>query len=414
MKKALKSSRHLLTYLLTYLLACLFVLIFVDCALADASIPLVIIEGESLTEWQGKTDVREAVLTYMDSDTGVSFTRRITIRPQGTSSLGFEKKNFTIQMTDKAVEVSSDWGEQSLYCLKANYIDPTHAGNVVSARLAAQMNAAYGLFEDAPNNGVIDGFPVWVILNDSDAGLYTWNIPKSSWMFGMDENNPNHIVMCCEDWTDGCMFRQNYYIPDTEWSVEVGPENSATVEKFARLLHFVVDSDDETFVEQFDQYLNLDACLNYYCFICITNAVDNYGKNTLMTTYDGLVWAPSLYDLDSLWGIKYDGSAALSFSEETTLYARSDNYLFTRIRTLFSEELQTRYAKLRSTILSNEHIQEEFNSFVTGIPESAYESDQEMWNSDGRMIRTLDLMWSLMDEYWPIIDASMGYTVSAN
>lgn len=393
-----------------FLLLCV-VLLYVGGAIAEASLPIVTIESESLTDWQSKKDVREATLSYRDFSGGVIFSSKITIRPQGSSSLGYDKKNFTISFTEEAVELLPEWGAQSIYCLKANYIDPTQAGNVVSNRLAAQMNAAYGLFENTPNHGTVDGFPVWVILNGKDAGLYTWNIPKKDWMFGMDEENPNHIVMGCEGWLGSCVFMSDSFELDTEWSVEVGAEDSSTFEKFTRVLSFIATADDETFVNDFEQYLNLDACLNYYLFVCITHASDNVAKNMLMATWDGQVWYPMLYDLDSLWGISYDGTALVDGSVLDVVYAQ--NRLFERLRTFYWDQLCERYAELRSDILSTKNIHEEFLRFTEGIPIGAYFIDTQLWHSDGSHIRTLDLMWALMDEYLPIVDAEFQYQEAA-
>lgn len=382
---------------------------YTEPASAETMIPVVTIEAPSLEDWWGKEDVREATLTYRDFSTGVSFTRAITIKPQGSSSMNYPKKNFTIKMTEEAVQVNEAWGAQSKYCLKANYVDPTHASNVVSARLAAHMNEAYGLYEQTPNHGLIDGFPVWVILNGQDAGLYTWNIPKDAWMFGMDEENENHIVMCCEEWTEGCNMQRDYYELDAEWSIEVGPNTSATIEKFTRLLRFVSTASDEEFKANFDQYLNLDACLNYYCYICISDAWDNSARNMLMATWDGQVWYPMLYDLDSLWGIYWDGQSTTEVGATNVIY--NQNRLFERIRELYGEELRARYAELREGILSVDSIKAAFYEFVETIPADCYTMDQAMWNSDGQRIRTLDLMWSLMDTYLPQIDAEFGYNV---
>lgn len=367
-------------------------------------LPVVYITGHSLTDWGGKEDEREAVLSYTFGGEEL-FSTAITIKPQGSSSLDYDKKNFTIKL-DEAVTMEEHWGAQTKYCLKANYIDPTHAGNVVSAKLAGEMNAAYGVLDQAPNNGSIDGFPCWVILNGEPAGLYCWNIPKDAWMFGMDQENPDHIVMCGEGWTDATLFSTSEFTWE-DWSVEAGPEDEATHEKFTRLLNFVANTSDEEFVAHFEEYLDLDACLNYFCFVSVSNAVDNVGKNTLMVTYDGQIWAPALYDLDSLWGIKWDG-LALECSG-TAVY--TDNYLWARIRSLFYPELCARYAELRESVLSDEHIWEVFESFTASIPAEAYELDTELWNPDGHLIRTLPLMKLCVEFYLPSVDREFEYRI---
>lgn len=398
--------QKLLSLFLTVLLC------FTACAAglaeADASLPTVRITAESLTDWTGKSDVREAVLSYEAPAAGQSFTRSITIRPQGTSSLWYDKKNFTIVMQDGGVKMQPAWGEQTEYCLKANYIDPTHAGNVVSAKLAGRMQAATGLFEGLPNRGAIDGFPVWLELNGVPQGIYCWNIPKGGWMFGMDEGNENHIVMCCEGWTDGCTFQSDVFWLDEDWSIEFGPETSKTIVKFDRLVDFIVNSSDEEFVRSFDQYLNLDACLNYYCFMCIANANDNEAKNMLMVTWDGEIWQPMLYDLDSLWGV--DGGGKALTTDIALSLVHGSNRLFQRMWEHFNPQLRERYALLRGSVLSEESIWNAFNDFAARIPADALAWDNAVWNPNGEFIRTYELMAEQMAVYLPLTDAEFGYT----
>ena len=372
-------------------------------------IPRIEVYANSLTNWVDKKDEREATMTYTDPVTGDSFTEIITLRPQGTSSLSYVKKNFTIVFQTGEVEVNPDWGYQSEYCLKANYIDPTQACNVVSARLAGQIYRDYGLHEDAPNNGAVDGFPVWLVFNGIPEGLYTMNIPKAAWTFGMDENNEDHIVMCCEGITDGCMFRQDYYdLDEEEWSLEVGGNTTKTIARFQRLVEFIANASDEEFVENFDQYLNLDACLIYYCFICIANAQDNIGKNMLMATWDGEVWHPILYDLDSLWGINWDGSAA--WKDSAVAYVvNADNRLYQRLRENFAEELNGCYANLRNGVLSVENIWKEFEAFAESIPDEMLAWDNAYYHASGTRIRSYELMDTLIQQYLPEVDAEFGY-----
>ncbi len=362
-------------------------------ATANGMIPIVSITADSLSGWTGKKDIRSATLTYYDPDSTDAFTRAITIRPQGTSSLGYDKKNFTIEMTEEGVMMQEAWGVQSSYCLKADYIDPTHAGNVVSAKLAAQMQAEYNLFPDAPNRGLIDGFPVWVFLNGENAGLYSWNIPKSAWMFGMDDGNADHLVLCGENWSPSTSFYDDRFLPEEEWSFEVGEGTEENIEKFNRLLRFINSSSDEEFMAHFDEYLNLDACLNYYCFALVTHAADNMGKNTLMATYDGLVWSPSLYDLDSLWGLDYMGTGMMEDIVPLQHMAEGgSNHLLERLLKLYADEFSARYKALRDGVLSIENIKTAFESYCSAIPAICYEMDSRLWNADGSRIRTLELV----------------------
>jgi len=387
------------------LAAVVLMLVGVSALAETATIPVVSLDGDCLadyTHWNDTSTYFPATLTFADGAN--SFTKEIEIKPQGHSSLNFPKKNFTVKFFE-GVEFVDTWGAQEKYVLKADYIDPTRSGNVVSAKLAAEMNQKYGVLVDTPNYGVIDGFPVWVKINGEDAGIFNLTIPKDAWMFGMDENNPNHLVLACEAWTDACTMQTAEIDYEAEWVFEVGEPTDENKAAFERMVEFVCTADDKTFVADFDEYLDLDACLNYLCFVNIAKARDNVAKNMLMATYDGKIWYPVLYDLDALWGINYDGKKLTEADDQWGDNLLSNgNLLFYRVNVLFADQVRARYWELREGILSKEHIMESFEAYTAQIPQEYYAIDHALWNADGARIRTLDLMRQLMDEYLPTVD----------
>ena len=311
---------------------------------------------------------------------------------QGTSSLSYDKKNYTItfysdeELTKPAkINVGENWGDQNKYCLKANWIDYTQSRNIVSARLAAQMQEKYNLFQTTPNNGLIDGFFVEVYIDGNYQGLFTMNIPKDDWMFNMDSDNPNHIVFSGENPNRGSStsFRALTSVDKDgiDWSVEVGEVNETTYAKLNRLISFIMNSTDTEFKNNFSQYLNMDATLNYFAFVVLASATDNLGKNMLLVTYDGNVWYPSLYDLDTTWGIVYDGSGTLYPQKSFADCGGADNLLLERIIELFPEELENRYKELRSTVLSNQNIIDTFNDFYESASTEMWQREHQKWTN---------------------------------
>ena len=257
---------------------------------------------------------------------------------------------------------------------------------MVSARLAGQMQAKYGLLSEAPNNGAVDGFPVEIYSNGKFLGLYTFNIPKDDWQFAMDSDDPDHTVIGGEGWEEANLFRG---MPDFgTWAVEVGEESHETQEKMDRLFDFVLNSDDETFREDFSRYLDLDSALNYYVFADIAYLKDNLGKNMLIATYDGELWYLSLYDLDSSWGVDTNGYRRMPYEEE--LLDLSENNLFARMEACFPEELANRYFQLRETVLSDENILSAFREFEAEIPSLTFVKEYIRWGS-GLIRRHTDL-----------------------
>lgn len=343
----------------------------------NTDIPKLYLDGD-LSKMESKEDERSVSFCYKDGNENVSGFAEIKV--QGTSSLSYEKKNYTLKFYEDAehenkLKIDVGWGPQSKYCMKANWIDRTHARNVVSAKLAGQMQAKYGLLTEAPNNGAVDGFPVEIYNNGEFLGLYTFNIPKDDWQFAMDSDNPDHIVIGGEGWEDANLFKA---APDFgTWAVEVGEESDETLDKMNRLFDFVVNSTDEEFKENFENYLNLDSALNYYVFTDIAYLKDNLGKNMLIATYDGQEWYLSLYDLDSSWGTETNGYALMEYEEAELDMAKSN--LFARMEKCFAKELAQRYFELKEDILSDENILNEFRAFRNQIPAMSFLKETLRW-----------------------------------
>lgn len=374
-------KKHLIT--LTVLICILITAFFIGRSVVfsvDTDIPKLYFEG-NIDEMNDKKDVRSIGVAYHDN--GLVFSGYAELKLQGTSSLNYEKKNYTITFfrdeahTEK-LPIDVGWGAQSKYCLKANWIDKTHARNVVTARLVSQMQSAYDLLPQAPRNGAVDGFPIEVYENGDFLGIYTWNIPKDAWQFAMDSDDPNHIVLCGEGWEDTNFFKA---MPDFEsWAVEVGEESAATQDKLDRLFDFLINSSDEDFRTEFGNYMDLDAALNYYIMTDFAYLRDNKGKNMLLVTYDGMVWYPSLYDLDSSWGSGTDGQSLMAYETESSRMDMSN--LFARLEKTFRHELGERYFELRATVLDEAHILDEFNSFAQTIPQLTFVKEQLRWGLD--------------------------------
>lgn len=372
----------------------------------EINIPKLYFTGDIARLPLDKSD-RKVTMKYVSDN--MTFECPVKIKLQGTSSLMYAKKNFTINMyTDKTYnkkkKVDMGWGPQSKYCLKANWIDGTHARNVVTAKLVSQMQKKTGLFENAPAYGAIDGFPVEIYANGQFYGLYTFNIPKDEWMFGMDGDNPNHIVMCGEGWEDGSLFRA---MPDPEtWAVEVGGEDDYSYIRFSRLSEFIMNSTDEDFKEHFHEYLSLDATINYYIMADFAYLMDNLGKNMLIATYDGKVWYPTLYDLDSSWGADTEGDGLYVY--EQSLLGFNFNRLFKRIEECYAKELCERYFELRENVLTKNNVLFTFTSFTNLIPKQTYAKELVKW---GPSIPGYDLtqIEAYLDSIIPRLDDKYKY-----
>lgn len=309
------------------------------------------------------------------------FSGYAEIKAQGNSSMSYPKKNQTVKMfADEACETKlkkdfKGWGKQNKHVYKANWIDLTHARNVVSARLWADVvksRTNYAelpeLLRTSPNQGAVDGFPVKVYADGVYQGRYTLNIPKDAWMANMDKDLDTHCILCGENYVSGC-FRASANINESDWTDEIHDTVPASIKtRWNQVISFVMNSTDEEFRANLNQYFYVDSLIDYYLFGLASCGLDAFGKNQLYMTYDGQKWIATMYDMDSTWGLYWNGSKFVSSSyrrDEYEDYVNSTgNLLYVRLEQLFYEELQTRWAELKNGALSIENIINRFERFT--------------------------------------------------
>lgn len=333
-----------------------------------------------------KANPKTLKVDYVDGNN--SFSCYASVKWQGTSSLSYAKKNFNIKLykdeeleEKKKIKFNEAWGKESKYCLKANYIDHTHARNIVNANIWTEMVADRKTMPPAllhsPCNGAIDGFPVMLYMNGKYEGLYTLNIPKDGWMFNMNDKNPNHAVLCSETHTGAGAFRALAKIDETDWSLEYPDTLQDDIKtSFNNMITFVKDSTDEEFKANIDTYINKEALIDYYLFCYAMTAIDSLGKNMIMLTYDGIQWIPSMYDMDSTWGLYWDGSKLISTNYSCPYqYECTSSLLWERVERCLKDEMYERYIHLRKNQLSYDNIINKFEKFMKYIGKELYDQD---------------------------------------
>lgn len=369
----------------------------------DEKLPKVYLDGE-LDKLVTKENEIKIEVKY-ESKTN-SFKSYAEIKLQGSSSLAYEKKNYTIklyedEMLTKKYKIDLGWGAQYKYCLKANWVDKTQARNVVTARIAAKVQEKYNLLNDTPNHGLIDGYPVEVYTNGEFLGLYTMNIPKGAWQFNMDEGNKNHLVFVGDSWSETTMFREEANFHD--WELEVGEETDYSLDKLNRLISFINNSSDKEFKRELNKYINFDSLLNYYVISEVAQLKDNVGKNMILLTYDGDMWYISLYDLDTSWGVQWQGLELFNYDMIISPGIEPYNSkLFERFEKAFPNEIADRYFELREDIITKDYILGEFAKFINSIPDDVYEKEAERWeNIPGFDIKQIE---DYLNNRLPILD----------
>lgn len=377
------------------------------------SMPVLNFTGDYTAATNQKNEVPMGV-SFVHPD-GTSFEGYAKIKVQGSSSVAYPKKNYTVKLyKDSEFEsknkVDLGWGKENKYVIKANWVDFSNARNVVSCRLWGDIVKSRNesdiqrrLAELKTNGGAIDGFPVAVYMNGIFHGIYTLNVPKDEWMFDMGDSQ-TEAILGADDWIHTCFnttidsFQEDatgdIISSDQGWElVYCGSDDYSWVApSFNALITFVQNNDGEAFRAGIHEYLDVDAAIDYLIYMYAVLMRDNASKNMLWITFDGKVWTPSAYDQDGTFGQSWDGKNAASTSmalpyikngklETGITFGNSYYILWDRLLNCFTEEILLRYKELRETTLSVDNIKAELKVIEDSIPESVYIADRERWKA---------------------------------
>ena len=336
---------------------------------------------------EGMTKENAVTLNYECKDKdGNTKTGSCTLKWQGSSSLAYEKKNYTIKF-GTALEVVEGWGAQTKYCLKANFIDHSHARNLVSAKLWGQMvktrpNASETL-KALPNCGAVDGFPIVIMLNDKFHGLYTWNIPKDAWMFGMGSGAKEAFVCADVPLNEGAVAFKTLADFKNDFELEYSSDGNSdwVLTSINRLIQAVMDSNGKDIDTTISKYLDINSAIDYYFFPILITGRDNTKKNYILATYDGVKWFFSAYDMDSCFGNWIDGTGFISADERPTFETRTSDALMALLWNHKRQAIYDRAKEIMETVFSENNVYMEFTNYGIKIPSVVQLEDAKLWSS---------------------------------
>ena len=343
------------------------------------SLPILYLYGDTT----GMSKDKDVTLSYVYGDRSDS----LTCKWQGNSSLSFPKKNYTLKF-DNAFEAAEGWGEQKKYCAKANYNDFTQSRNVVSAKIWGEIvkkrKPANETLAACPNYGAIDGFPIAIVINDEFYGVYCFNVPKDEWMMNMGSGT-NECIICADMHVPATKFEAgNALLDGSDFKIEYITDEddvSWAVTSINNLLSACANSDGTDLDTTIATMLDWDSAIDYYIYTVLLRHTDGISKNYLLSTYDGVKWFFTAYDMDTVFGNSWNGAAYASPDSDPYGFRQSaaENHLFELIKTYKLDELKARYAALRSSVMSESNIAKLFTDYAGKIPLVMYEEDNRRW-----------------------------------
>lgn len=347
-----------------------------------------------------------AALTYKDG-TGTGFKSTIELSYQGSSSMNYPKKNFSIDL-DKKIKFGN-WIPTDSYHLKANYIDATQARNVCMARIVDDVAASLPFEKQKPwrqewspsyvpsgsdamyessAKGHIDGFPVELYINDEYYGLYTWNLKTHRDNFCMDKSNRKHILLKAEEhnnfygFTPSNWEMKNPKIDGVSGLNDIPADIVTTV---SRPLNWFgsVRGNSTAFKNGFETYFDKVAMIDYYILLEAFNAEDDVDKNLTMCTWDGVKWYFMWYDMDTIFDLYWNGGHFVGNSNKSVLNSpepgESGKEFWRMFFNAYKPEIISRWNYLKETSLSYNSVIGCFSNFMSQIPQEAYQKDFKRW-----------------------------------
>lgn len=353
-------------------------------------------------EWQN------AQFRYIDGPRVLNGYLQLGI--QGDSSRQYPKKNFKTKFfTDSNYKEKlkwkpkSNWQANHKYNFKANWIDATQARNLVNAQMIEKATAITPMEKlnetdallDTQGLGQMEGFPVEVYLADGYYGLFTLNTKKDDKTFGMDSDNSKHEVVSVE-LADQVFRDPKATIDEKNYLTEIHDQPSATLKaNFEKFVNFVGTSSSDDFVKHLGDYIDVKSCINTMLYGILSKEYDYYNKSYLLCTWnDGAYFYMVPYDLDSTWGLYWNGSRIAEDindqmfgfeglvqnpNRDSFISNHGQNRLFERIYEHMKPQVKKQYDLLRYSVWKNSDIIQAFKHFINAIPKEAYEKEQARW-----------------------------------
>lgn len=329
------------------------------------------------------SETKQITWNYADNQRDISGCG--SLKWQGNSSLTWSKKSYRLKTlksdfkSKNEIKFRATWKKHSKFNLKAYYTDGTMSRDPVNAQIGAAIwSSQSNLPQDTlkeDNFGLIDGFPVVLLINGSFEGIYSFNLPRP------DFDYTKYGIMG-NQWTKETQFTEiepAVKLDGTDFE-SLNPKDEPTVDEQTavnQLIKFVSTSSDTDFKDHFKDHLSLDSAIDYLILQSIINNPDAFAKNEIFLTWDGKIWYLHPYDLDDSFGASWNGNSTVNYP--TALQA-SQNKLFARLMQLFDAEIRKRYAELR-TWLTPEWVLSKYKARINQIGVNNYQKEYERWHS---------------------------------
>ncbi len=374
-----------------------------------------------------KQDDIEAEIEYNDKD-GNYFRKPVILNAQGSSSMSYYVKNMAIDINDGSEIKFGDFPTQDSFHLKKYYIDAFRGQCIVGYWLMEQVYKSRPIGQQYPyeysysNNSTTDsfgnikkdfftgskchpdGFPIiitWINTKTNEEtwmGIYAWNLKKSKEVYNCDKKKVENIIL------DGTLGTDTFFNGTIDWTAfeirnpknlidingskydgdnpkelsETDTNSKKVKDAIVRLSKAKSDLATSNTKETFEKYFLVNPFIDYYLTSEVVFHFDGLRKNWIWLTLNAQKWAPTIYDMDSIFASFWNGTYAIPNSENLTIKTYGDIF---GLDTLYKEEIEKRYSELRASgIFSVNNIVSLLHKWIVAVGYDNYVKEFEVYS----------------------------------
>lgn len=409
-----------------------------------------------------KTDDIEAEIEYIDKD-GNYFRKPIILNAQGSSSMDYYVKNMAIDLNDGSEVKFGDFPTQDSFHLKKYYIDAFRGQCIVGYWLMEQVYKSRPIGQQYPyeylnnnesittGNGKVktdffngakchpDGFPIvvtWVDYKgeETNMGIYAWNLKKSKEVYNADKKNVKNIILdgvlgvgslFDNVWWGGFEIRNpkslvdingDKYNGDNPKELSDTDKNSKQVKDYiVRLSGAKAALQVSKTKETFEQYFLVGPFIDYFLVSQVLFHHDGFSKNWIWCTWDGLHWCPTLYDVDSIFGMYWNGCFTIPDSAQKDVLegtiGSNESPTVLGMEKIYATEIQERYAELRGkAIFSVDNIHGLLTKWLKQIGYDNIEKEISIYPQTPSYRKAVNENWEIQYYKYPPSSEVSGYS----
>lgn len=364
-----------------------------------------IVDIPNVGTWEISKKTKHWCVVDIDFGSYLKGTYNVLVSFQGSSTLYNRQKNlrYAFVKSDYKNKVKLKIGELlklDKFNLKSYYSDDTKLKEPIIFRLYLQAKELRNFNEQYPwsassiiatgATGIIKSFPVCTSVGGEFYGVQ---------FFGYKKDKANYMLSGDEDGMIisggvGCNWAKfDWSTWEDEMNDEPTESNRVAVEKFYQF----INGNDFT-KENAPKHMNINDWIDYFIFIQVFRLRDNDIHNLILYSgADKKIFSPFLYDLDLSF-----------FVYNFNLEAEPTNTVWLKLKTLYWDEICSRYRELRSSVLTQENFNMIVNDLQSSIDYSDFREGVKKWGQRntnvttgyleelfGELLKTFDVYFNL-------------------